>query len=453
MIDHVTARYLAEGEAPASPLRDAVAAASYPELFFASCGKRLLSRPFFVEEAEIRGMAERVIGIFDLLVSLPDRLFDGDIGKFCASLGIDERRAALMQRFGGRTPTLYGRADLYHDGNAFKMLEFNLGSQLGGADRAEISRALTDVPAFREFAEREKLNYVYTGERMAETIRAAARPVTGNRQPVVALIEADGGLAPYLHLVKSFQEMMIRIGLDFRIGEISQLKTTKDGKLSLDGTPLDLVLRYFSVDQLCEVPNGEEIAEPVFRAHDEGKTVLLTTTESFLYGNKATLAMLSDPRWRGHFSATEAALIDEVLPVTRTLAEGPVDIDGETVELMDYCRHNRERLILKPSGHFGGGGIHVGWQLDEAAWQAALSQAQGQAYVVQQRVFPRHEPVRDPDTGELEDWLAAWDVFLTPDGYAGSHIRALPVGDSAIIGMGASPRARTTGVFNYPSLA
>jgi hypothetical protein len=43
-----------------------------------------------------------------------------------------------------------------------------------------------------------------------------------------------------------------------------------------------------------------------------------------------------------------------------------------------------------------------------------------------------------------------WDCFLTPDGYAGSHIRALPAGGGAVIGMGVTAAARTTGIFRFP---
>lgn len=38
-----------------------------------------------------------------------------------------------------------------------------------------------------------------------------------------------------------------------------------------------------------------------------------------------------------------------------------------------------------------------------------------------------------------------------PDGYSGSHIRALPAGEGAIIGMGITAAARTTSIFYYPS--
>lgn len=47
--------------------------------------------------------------------------------------------------------------------------------------------------------------------------------------------------------------------------------------------------------------------------------------------------------------------------------------------------------------------------------------------------------------------MAAWDVFLTPEGYAGSHIRALPYGEGAVVGMSASPACRTFGPFLVPS--
>ena len=57
----------------------------------------------------------------------------------------------------------------------------------------------------------------------------------------------------------------------------------------------------------------------------------------------------------------------------------------------------------------------------------------------------------DPETGAVADWMAAWDVFLTPDGYAGSHIRALPYGGGAVVGMGANPACRTTGPFLVPA--
>jgi hypothetical protein len=451
MTDFVTESYNRRCLAGDRGLLDAMSAASarFPEAFRASCGERLLPRPFFVDEAEILGFTDDLVALFDLLLTLPERLFDGDLVRYAETLGIDPRRAAVMTRLNGR-PSLYGRADLYHDGTSFRLLELNLGSELGGTDRAEISRTLLEVDAFGAFAEEHRLGYVHTGQRVAAALREAAEPLTGGADPVVAFVESDGGLPEYLHLVLSFQEMMRRLGIEVVLGEVSQIRSKGD-RLFLHGRPIDVVLRYFTAHDVVADPDGERIVEPIFRAHEEGGVVLWTTMQSGLHTNKGCLALLSDSRWRDALTAEEAALVDRVVPWTRTLTDGPVQSNGATADLIEYCRDEREQLIIKPRAGFGGKGIVVGWQTSERDWNEALVECCDEDYIVQRRVMPRREPVVDPETGVVEDWVAAWDAFLTPDGYAGSHIRALPSGEGAVIGMGASAKCRTTGVFTYPA--
>lgn len=449
MTDFVTESYNDRCLAGDRGLLDAMSDAKgrFPEAFLASCGERLLPRPFFIDEAEILGFTDDLVALFDLLVELPRRLFDGDVGRYAAALGIDERRLAVMTRLNGR-PTLYGRADLYHDGTSFRLLELNLGSELGGTDRAEISRRLMEVEAFRAFADEHDLGYVHTGRRVADALRKAAEPLTGGADPVVAFVESDGGLPEYMHLVLSFQEMMRGLGIEVVLGEVSQIESRGD-RLHLHGRPVDVVLRYFTANDVVADPDGERVVEPIFRAHEEGSVILWTTMQSALHTNKGCLAVLSDPRWRDAFTERERALVDRVVPWTRTLS----DAEDDTGDLLEYCRANREQLIIKPRAGFGGKGIVVGWQTPRDEWNAALLECRDDDYIVQRRVAPRTEPVVDPQTGVVENWIAAWDAFLTPDGYAGSHIRALPQGEGAVVGMGASAKCRTTGVFNYTAKA
>ena len=68
---------------------------------------------------------------------------------------------------------------------------------------------------------------------------------------------------------------------------------------------------------------------------------------------------------------------------------------------------------------------------------------------MQQRVVPQPEPVCDPDTGAVHDWIPVWCFFLTEEGYAGSSfLRAIPADAGAVIS--AELRARTTSVFTFP---
>lgn len=448
MPDDVTLAYLEECQLPGSQLRDVVRKAAFPPRYSECCRTRMMSRPFFISEQEIRKSAHDLTEIFDLLVTLPDRLFGGDVARYCEHLGIGSRQAVLMQRIAAARPVLFGRGDLYHDGASLRLLEFNIGSQVGGIDQAQVPPALLAVPSFRAFAERHGLGYVHTGQQIAKAIRAAARPVTGGAEPAVALLEADGCLAQIMPLMRSFEETLRGCGIDVRLGELGQVHE-RGGKLFLDGVPIDVVLRYFSADQICADPLGEQIAEPVLRAHEQGGTVLLTTPDSLLFSSKGCLALLSDPRWRAALSADETHLVDRILPWTRDLVDGLTDVNGQSVDLIEYCRASRERLLLKPLHASGGRGIVLGWNASDRDWKDALLSCRSRTYIVQERVMPRHEPVVDPDTGKTQDWAACWSIFVTPDGYAGSHIRALPAGNDEVISRCTNATTRLTGVFHY----
>src|SRR4051794_15173755 len=132
-----------------------------------------LARPLFAERAELRSFADDVVRLVDLLTELPERLFDGDLGRMCATLGFDTARTELMCRLKGASEPRYGRADMYHDGHSFKLLEPGIGSELGGWDRAgEIPRALMETAAFSEFANEHDLDYVHPCAAIAEALRS-----------------------------------------------------------------------------------------------------------------------------------------------------------------------------------------------------------------------------------------------------------------------------------------
>jgi hypothetical protein len=450
MTDPVTEDYIQRCLDPQGGLRDVVTKARFPQRYLECFGDRLMPRPFFVAQSEIRRAAADLADFFHILQTLPARMFGGDLAAYCDQVGFSPAEARLMRRLADQPPALYGRSDLYHDGVGFKLLEFNVGSQLGGIDQAQVMPALMQVEPFQQFAAEHELGYVHTGERIAQSLRAAAEPVARGAQPTVALLEADGALRPLMPLLLSFQEMLAGCGIDLLLGEVSQV-VNNGGKLYLDGTPIDVVLRYFSVKQVMSDPSGEAAVEPIFQAHEAGGTVLLTTMESLLYASKGSLALLSDPRWRAAFTDGEVELFDRVLPWTRLLADTETEAGGEAVKLLDYCRAERHKLILKPCNDHGGRGITVGWMSTDRDWAAALESAVAGKHIVQERVQQRHEPVVDPETGLLESWIACWSTFLTPMGYSGSHIRALPSDQLGIINRGANAATRLTGVFHTPA--
>ena len=61
---------------------------------------------------------------------------------------------------------------------------------------------------------------------------------------------------------------------------------------------------------------------------------------------------------------------------------------------MPHIRRNRHDLVLKPNDEYGGVGVTLGWEADEAAWDTTLDRALGGAlgaWVVQERIHVRRE--------------------------------------------------------------
>ncbi|WP_162684267.1 hypothetical protein [Streptomyces populi] len=436
--DPVTDRFVRDCLVPGSALRTAVRDASYPPAFADCWGGRMLQRPLFAPESQVMGFAADLDAFVTLLESVPDRLFDGDLARYCDHLGIEAERASVLRRFAVGPLTRYGRADVYHDGTGFRLLEINMASNLGGTDRSEMQRALEDVPAFRAFARENGLGHVHTGERLRAAL-AAVRPAhLGGDTPRGAVICGRGGLEKYGHLLRGFTEMMERLGLRFELGELDDVHE-RGGRVLLRGAPVDVALRFFNVDDVFWDRRSRARAELLFRAHEEERLLLWSPINGSLFSNKGALALLSDPDLRSTLTASEAAVVDRVLPETFLLTPGSVP----------YCREHRAGLILKPLRDFGGRGIVAGWRLDDREWRAVLEESPERHYVVQRRVVPAAEQVVCPDSGRAEDWHAVWGMFFTPDGYAGTDVRAAPAAHSAVINYGANPHVRTGCVFTY----
>src|SRR4051812_39678670 len=98
--NRVTEAYLAICTDPDGRLRRALADLEVSETKRAAW-PRLLPRPIMVDEAEFRAFGRDLVTIYDLVTSLPQRCFDGDVDRFRVALGIDDRRGALMRRLLG----------------------------------------------------------------------------------------------------------------------------------------------------------------------------------------------------------------------------------------------------------------------------------------------------------------------------------------------------------------
>jgi hypothetical protein len=431
----ITQRYVASVDDRA--VGEAVQKVVDVELLRVAYGGAFLNRPVFLDHAQQAELGRDLAGLFRLLTALPSLVADGDIERYCELVGMTRPQALAVRRTAGSAPVPLGRADLYHDGSGFRLLEFNISSALGGFENAEINRAVLDVPAVADFIERERLRHIDTlGEIVRVMLDSHGAPWWGDR-PFVALVDTPANFAALERRLGFMARLLHEHGVEAVPCHTGQLQAL-DGRLYLDGRPVDIVYRFFIIEDLLEERGELELIDPILRCHESGGVTVFAPLDTEMYGNKRALALLGEERVRQSMSAADRALVDRFVPWTRRVRRGPVEVGGEYVDLEAYCLQNQSDLVLKPSLLHGGMGFAAGWLMSRDAWRQALDDALHSPFVVQRRVAPAPEPFADRG-GSVPNVLN-WGVFLAGDRYAGAIVRGVADPDVGVVSMGSGAR-------------
>lgn len=405
---------------------------------------RFLNGPAFLSESERRTVAHDLHTMYGLLRSLPERVFGGSIAALAEAVGADPLQTALITR-SARSGSLLplGRADLHHDGTGFRLLEFNITSALGGFENADINRAMLAYPPLQEFVRWHGLHYRDTLGRMVRTMYAeCAATIPTGRPPVVAVVDTVENFAivgPRLQVLATKLADYGVEGIACDLGEF----TYPNGRPTVSGRAVDVVFRYFLAEDLTD-PAAAAQLEPLLVAVGQDRVGLFSRLDAELYGNKGTLAMLSDDQHRDLFDAAELACIDRLLPWTRYVRPRATDPGGTRVDLLAHALAHQHELILKPTLLHGGSGIVAGWKVGAAEWENRVAAAMDGPFVVQRRVRPAAEPFPD-GAGGSQDLFLNWGVYLGArgagdDGYAGGFVRGSTDPGAGVVSMGSGAR-------------
>ncbi|HTZ42494.1 MAG TPA: hypothetical protein VMB79_01395 [Jatrophihabitans sp.] len=428
----LTQRYLdawaAQSELTVPALREAVR----PRIADTIFGGRTMSRPGFLERAEVEQLALDLETLHGLVTSLPNKLYGGDLGAFAASTGITPAQVQAVLRGRGSAPSRLARADIYRDDKGFRVMELNMSSALGGVDNQVLNRAMLEQPFFRQFAEQNDLGYTDTMVEVVETILAECKVPTGVR-PVMAVVDWPASYETLQNQLHENAKVFDSLGIEALPCHIGQLRL-EDDSIWLGDKQIDVIYRVFLMEDLLD-PAGPALIEPVLRAAERGNVAIFSPMDAELYSGKGALALLSDEANRHLFTAAELASIDRCLPWTRMVRSGPVTVEGRQVLLEDYAIAHQNELILKPVLLHGGYGVTPGWQTDPAEWRGLIAGAMDSDFVLQQRLHPYTEPFPKAEGEGFEDWVVLWGAFLGARGYAGMLVRGTPNADAGVLNM------------------
>lgn len=204
-------------------------------------------------------------------------------------------------------------------------------------------------------------------------------------------IDEQGVLAEYYHE---------RHGITVLHADPKDLEDS-GGEITLNGVPVDLLYRDYSVLDLVKLERAGKSVEPMRRMFRENRIISSIAAE---LDQKNCWEIFTDPQFAHYFGADERQVFRRHIPWTRMLVERNTSLPGgHSGDLLEYVRSERETLVIKPNRSYGGEGVIIGIAASESEWDQAIKNALEDTtrWVVQQLVsIPVYEfPIIDEDGG------------------------------------------------------
>jgi hypothetical protein len=307
-----------------------------------------------------------------------------------------ERALALLDPRSPASPV--SRLDAFFDpeGGPFRFTEYNAETPAGSAYNDALSDLFLAIPAARAFRRRFALRPLPAVPGVLHALLGAWEKWSGRREsPVIGIL--DWSDVPTRSEFVLYQRYFASVGVRAVIADVRDCEFT-GGRLVAAGTPIDLIYKRVLIHELIAELG---MANALVRAVKARAVCMVNPFRCKILHKKASLAVLSDERNQALFGQTERRVIAEHIPWTRVVEERATEYQGERVELLPWALAHRERLVLKPNDDYGGAGIVLGWEVDDATWSAALMKAVAEPYVVQERIGLPSEPFPSIADGAL----------------------------------------------------
>ncbi|MBA4155898.1 MAG: hypothetical protein H0X65_00270 [Gemmatimonadetes bacterium] len=367
-------------------------------LFFGDRPLCTVLRPRFLTPEQYRFLQARIA----LLLGSFDRVYRAAIADagFRAQFRLFDWEEELVQQdHGFRDASPVSRLDAFFvsEKGGLKFTEYNAETPAGAAYGDLLSEVFLGLPVMREFLRRFQARPLPARHMVLHALTTAYREWSGRSEaPRIGILDWSE--------VPTYSEFLVTVdyfrsqGIECIIADPREVEY-RDGKLMAGDFHITLVYKRVLISELVE---REGLTHPIVRAVRDGAVCMVNPFRCKILHKKASLAVLSDERNAHLFSQREHETIAMHIPWTRVVEERKTQYRDETIDLLDWTLRNREHLVLKPNDEYGGTGIVLGWEVDDAQWEQALHRAGEEAYIVQERITIPREAFPSMVDGEMQ---------------------------------------------------
>jgi hypothetical protein len=345
-------------------------------------------RPHFVTEDDWA----RAVQICETVWSALQKVKDAAIGneEMLDELGITEIEKDLVSidpKYRQVSPT--ARLDSFLTENAYSFVELNGESPAGIAFADSATEIFMNLPVMGKFKERYDVRGFTGRPLMLEVLLTAYHEFLGRKPkkaPVIAIVDLKD--LPTVKEFELFKDYFEANGHTSLICSPDELEFDGE-KLYCKGVAIDIVYKRLLVNEYLPIMEAHPDLLDAYRA---GAICMVNSFQSKLIHKKAVFAVLTNEKYAHLFTENELAAIEKHVPWTRKFRAEKTFNAGENIDLIEWTRQNRNKLVLKPNDDYGGHGIYIGWSGDEKDWDEAISVALADGdYLVQERVETSRE--------------------------------------------------------------
>jgi glutathionylspermidine synthase len=340
--------------------------------------------------------------------------------KLMEELGLTEaeRKLALVDP-GFSTAGVTTRLDAFVHGDEIKFVESNAENPSSLPDQEELNRLLFELPAMASFAQRYLLRQFSPVKKLLETLLSTYREWGGTDVPNVAIL--DWKDLPTSSEFVFLQEHFSAHGVPTVICSPDDLEY-QQGQLRCDAFRIDVVYKRVIIHEFLA---RYDDTHPLVRAYVNHDVCLVNPFRCKIMHKKAVFEMLTDEERQTWFATSEKEAIRRSVPWTRRVSDRKTTRKGQKINLLDFIRRNRSRLVLKPNDDYGGHGVHFGAQLNEREWDNTIQTALSADYIVQDALdlHPELFPVFSENDWKLQPMFVDTNPFLFRGKVCGAMVR------------------------------
>jgi hypothetical protein len=377
-------------------------------------GRRLSPylRPHFVSETDFARVQTICATVWSAIEKVKDAaIVDPTIVDDLGLTQIERDLISIDPGYKAVSPT--SRLDSFLTNEAYSFVELNGESPAGIAYSDAAYEIFSSLPVMQRFAESYNLRTMNGRQHLLDVLLSSYREFlnrTPDNPPRIAIVDLKG--LPTQKEFELFKDFFESQGYPAKICSPDELEFS-NGRLRCGDFEIDIVYKRLLVNEYLPIV---EQYPALLNAYRAGAICMVNSFRSKLIHKKALFAVLTDERRANLFTENERETIKTHVPWTRIVRDEQTTHSGKVIELLEFIRNNKEKLVLKPNDDYGGHGIAIGWNSDAAAWEAALQDALKHGdYLVQQRVPTARETfpaLKEDGSWEFIEQLVDLDPLL-----------------------------------------